>query len=153
MRETLFFCFVQASLIRITPAYAGNTRVVLPYTKNKQDHPRVCGKHYESHVTKQKFLGSPPRMRETLKFISIRSKAARITPAYAGNTTCADTFNGSFQDHPRVCGKHCTLDAKFAGKLGSPPRMRETPDGDKFALFFCRITPAYAGNTIYFVLM
>ena len=126
MRETLFFCFVQASLIRITPAYAGNTRVVLPYTKNKQDHPRVCGKHYESHVTKQKFLGSPPRMRETLKFISIRSKAARITPAYAGNTARLTPSLLANWDHPRVCGKHLTETNLPCFSAGSPPRMRET---------------------------
>ena len=51
------------------------------------------------------------------------------------------------QDHPRVCGKHDSAVFRCCSALGSPPRMRETPESISTKLEEARITPAYAGNT------
>ncbi len=81
----------------------------------------------EMKYGKKKILGSPPRMRETLRSCVGGFVDKRITPAYAGNTMI-------FADK-----KH--------NHVGSPPRMRETQETKNAALAACRITPAYAGNT------
>ncbi len=55
---------------RITPAYAGSTKVVSYIVVNKRDHPRVCGKYKIKFTLYIAELGSPPRMREVLKTLS-----------------------------------------------------------------------------------
>ena len=93
--------------------------------------------------------GSPPRMRETHCSPSISKCRCRITPAYAGNTILLHQFLHKFKDHPRVCGKHFLKRSLTLPSLGSPPRMRETLAARMISRSRMRITPAYAGNTIY----
>ena len=51
-----------------------------------EDHPRVCGKDWQSHSWYAREIGSPPRMRER-RLCGIRPSARfGITPAYAGKT-------------------------------------------------------------------
>ena len=73
--------------LRITPAYAGKTKVgwvagwilsgspprmreklseVKLQRRDDVDHPRVCGKNRVNYNIRLDFLGSPPRMREKL---------------------------------------------------------------------------------------
>ena len=70
---------------RITPAYAGKT-------------VRFVG-GWEADQ------GSPPRMRERLRFLIQSATPSRITPAYAGKTKIKKDRDKLSQDHPRVCGK------------------------------------------------
>ena len=86
MRETRGIDVAQSFALRITPAYAGNTECDLPSFEHEWDHPRVCGKHLATAIRTNLALGSPPRMRETLKTLDSGSTTLRITPAYAGNT-------------------------------------------------------------------
>ena len=51
---------------RITPAYAGNTRVDVTRYTGAKDHPRVCGEHNATVMKPHCMAGSPPRMRGTL---------------------------------------------------------------------------------------
>ena len=51
-------------------------------------------------------------------------------------------------DHPRVCGEQLALWAWYKRPKGSPPRMRGTECFGFACLVDCRITPAYAGNSL-----
>ncbi len=106
MRETQNFAVRLFVIVGITPAYAGNTRVIGVLKDGNGDHPRVCGKHGFLQNTLLPVAGSPPRMRETLARTAICQWMLRITPAYAGNTNCFAAVNYGITDHPRVCGKH-----------------------------------------------
>jgi len=72
---------------------------------------------------------------------------SRITPAYAGNTSVHKKAELTYWDHPRVCGEHPALANISEQAIGSPPRMRGTPQGVSTMAALLRITPAYAGNT------
>ncbi len=67
MRETRLITFSAMLFLRITPAYAGNTKLGPQRQHARGDHPRVCGKHWQFARHMIHALGSPPRMRETRK--------------------------------------------------------------------------------------
>ena len=50
-------------------------------------------------------IGSPPRVRGTVRKIWRISHTRRITPACAGNSRLAGEEKWSLKDHPRVCGE------------------------------------------------
>ena len=54
------------------------------------------------------------------------SKAARITPACAGNSSSIRDVSSASRDHPRVCGEQAAAPALEPGEGGSPPRVRGT---------------------------
>ena len=64
MREKLAQLRYSQRQRRITPAYAGKTRLILILCNRLWDHPRVCGKNFCFNVASSQFIGSPPRMRE-----------------------------------------------------------------------------------------
>ncbi len=119
MRETRYRMRRGWPSKRITPAYAGNTIQSVKRIWLQKDHPRVCGKHLGVNIARLPQLGSPPRMRETHFSSCFFVIMVGITPAFAGK-------NSSFQDHPRVCGKHLSKSVQAYADAGSPPRMRET---------------------------
>ena len=147
MRETLEEKGFEVQSGGITPAYAGNTTNLSLFSWYSWDHPRVCGKHATIDLTQIFVAGSPPRMRETLEEKGFEVQSGGITPAYAGNTTNLSLFSWYSWDHPRVCGKHATIDLTQIFVAGSPPRMRETHEMAIPMMRESRITPAYAGNT------
>ena len=59
----------------------------------------------------------------------------------------------STRDHPRVCGEHPMLSAKWLAILGSSPRMRGTCLMNHLNFLEVRIIPAYAGNMIHLSIM
>ena len=72
----------------------------------------------------------------------------RITPAYAGKSSCALSFVSPAEDHPRVCGeKHKGPPVKLQ-YLGSPPRMRGKDSYQMCIGGVVGITPAHAGKSI-----
>ena len=73
-----------------------------------------------------------------------------ITPAYAGSTQYNLSFLVERQDHPRVCGKYVSNFLTGCMFPGSPPRMREVLNVVLLWFKATRITPAYAGSTIFF---
>ena len=92
--------------MRIIPAYAGSTRPLLGGARAWQDHPRVCGEHYSTALTKIKEVGSSPRMRGAPKKLVRRMMCLGIIPAYAGSTSVGFVHICVDWDHPRVCGEH-----------------------------------------------
>ena len=72
---------------RITPACAGKTTLPNLDHYHYQDHTRVCGKNSLIKVQRWRKLGSPPRVREKLRYSTKNTRCTGITPACAGKTT------------------------------------------------------------------
>ena len=113
----------------ITPAYAGTTSGVTGYLGSD--------------------IGSPPLMRGPLIIFINRVHNHRITPAYAGTTLLPRSSLPSGPDHPRLCGDHQACAARPQRIAGSPPLMRGPPKEEKVFGSNLRITPAYAGTTLF----
>ena len=144
VRELLF----SFHCARITPAYAGKSRVGGTILRFNWDHPRVCGEKASFVSSMQNRPGSPPRMRGKVGHcLSVDSRSG-ITPAYAGKRPKQAV--GSFQprDHPRVCGEKHGEAAARCSAPGSPPRMRGKVLEKPNSLAFHWITPAYAGKRL-----
>ena len=86
MRGTRAIAFATSLLVRIIPAYAGNTKDLRPSYVGWRDHPRVCGEHSSIAWAISMRPGSSPRMRGTRRTCARRMSAGGIIPAYAGNT-------------------------------------------------------------------
>ena len=133
---------------RITPAYAGNTFLIHRQVFHSRDHPRLRGEHLNINFATFFILGSPPLTRGTQCCLCWILQIARITPAYAGNTSYLCRHSRYPEDHPRLRGEHRLSDSMPLGKPGSPPHTRGTPEPSVTLIAFLRITPAYAGNTV-----
>ena len=94
--------------VRITPAYAGRTHYLSTNIRDKQDHPRVCGKDAVACPVACTYIGSPPHVREGLYRRRFHQAITRITPACAGRTVHGYLLVSKVQDHPRMCGKDLT---------------------------------------------
>ena len=105
MRERHFIIFIRVHRNRITPAYAGKTSQTEKLDTLIRDHPRVCGKDSFRASVCLFAAGSPPRMRERRRVLSVRRRFGGITPAYAGKTLVVGGVDILGGDHPRVCGK------------------------------------------------
>ena len=125
MRERLSTQAFGSVVNRITPAYAGKTFSLFLAFALCWDHPRVCGKDLKLLKSKAITIGSPPRMRERLRFLPYVLLSCRITPAYAGKTVSEYNEFQNTRDHPRVCGKDNACRLGLCLQQGSPPRMRE----------------------------
>ena len=86
MRGTHVGDFLGGQVNGIIPAYAGNTGRRELARPALRDHPRVCGEHFPDDQIGRWNLGSSPRMRGTLLFLSRAGSVFGIIPAYAGNT-------------------------------------------------------------------
>ena len=69
---------------RITPAYAGKSRIRAGRGAASGDHPRVCGEKTQSRPAFDNISGSPPRMRGKESRSPTMAQPSGITPAYAG---------------------------------------------------------------------
>ena len=118
----------EAPNMRITPAYAGNTRKKDLHYRLLEDHPRIRGEYYVLYKRLCTEQGSPPHTRGIRKGILIIDSLHRITPAYAGNTCDTWRTTRNRWDHPRIRGEYS---------------FRKKERGLEWG-----ITPAYAGNTI-----
>ena len=134
--------------IRITPAYAGNTTLVLHKRALQEDHPRLRGEYFESLEKCLNAVGSPPPTRGILKFNAPLLFCTGITPAYAGNTYHNVHQYGRSRDHPRLRGEYNSYVFVVTQPPGSPPPTRGIPHLQTCEFQPYRITPAYAGNTV-----
>ena len=71
---------------RITPACAGNRLVQHLLHASGEDHPRVCGEQASPTALPPASVGSPPRVRGTVRTVPNSGLSKRITPACAGNS-------------------------------------------------------------------
>ena len=114
---------------RITPAHAGTTLSLCPWTRQDEDHPRSRGNNTAGCCLQYRIVGSPPLTREQLHEIHCVVSQLGITPAHAGTTDAAG-FNGTGQwDHPRSRGNNHYPFTQIRFVLGSPPLTREQRTG------------------------
>ena len=73
----------------------------------------------------------------------------RITPAYAGKRRCGRRNGLCVQDHPRLCGEKKDRPPFSGCRLGSPPPMRGKVRNYNQRKGTSRITPAYAGKSLF----
>ena len=135
---------------RITPACAGNRLIHDLSQFVSWDHPRVCGEQPSKIRIFSFCTGSPPRVRGTAIFSLLHMLSLRITPACAGNSISPPGASGISQDHPRVCGEQILLPFHPPSLVGSPPRVRGTVIRPRFIDRRLGITPACAGNRIFY---
>ena len=134
---------------RITPAYAGKRPKRRKSPKLRQDHPRLCGEKWTKRFQFILTKGSPPPMRGKVTAYSATDSRLRITPAYAGKSSCNTSGFLYSKDHPRLCGEKLCPNSLNIWKVGSPPPMRGKGCGVSLHIFPNRITPAYAGKSVY----
>ena len=73
----------------------------------------------------------------------------RITPAYAGKRYAGCDFGNVQRDHPRLCGEKLLSIFQKSNHLGSPPPMRGKVLPVLRLWHWDRITPAYAGKSLF----
>ena len=133
--------------LRFIPASAGNTPA--PWRSSRPDpvHPRVRGEHGQYAARAVRRIGSSPRPRGTLVWVSIPNSARRFIPASAGNTSRVATIRSCGTVHPRVRGEHNSSPFFVFPLRGSSPRPRGTPVEYHRNPSDIRFIPASAGNT------
>ena len=148
MRGKEHYAGLDYNPIRITPAYAGKSRVRGYAALRLRNHPRVCGEKKESAAVRRLEQGSPSHMRGKGTLSAALALAVGITPAYAGKRSSLCWTLHPIQDHPRICGEKSIWAADAITSTGSPPRMRGKVHICSGLPSRRRITPAYAGKSV-----
>ena len=65
----------------------------------------MCGEQLLAEHLHQHLIGSPPRVRGTVRVVQRRIESEGITPACAGNREAVAAGEDIIEDHPRVCGE------------------------------------------------
>ena len=147
MRGKAFLPTPAMVLSRITPAYAGKSKLSPNCIVVKRDHPRICGEKSQHIGARYIPKGSPPHMRGKASCLYFRVPLTGITPAYAGKSYRERYGHHQGRDHPRICGEKSTRKRRTDSTLGSPPHMRGKVLSFVFRLNRDGITPAYAGKS------
>ena len=108
-REGLIPSHLMMKSVRITPARAGRTSLMLFHVFQSRDHPRSRGKDPVTLPVKLPLTGSPPLAREGHIKSNLPKINIRITPARAGRTVLILIFGSFSGDHPRSRGKDIFL--------------------------------------------
>ncbi len=127
-RGTLDEQHVQAVVVRVIPACAGNTSAASAGTRRRSGHPRVRGEHRQGAAE--------------------LAHVERVIPACAGNTRFAEMLLGILRGHPRVRGEHSATLRWLPNMSGSSPRARGTRQAGRPGRLCLRVIPACAGNTL-----
>ena len=134
---------------RITPAWAGKRFRRGKINTRTRDHPRVGGEKSLFYRFVILLVGSPPRG---------RGKGGRdrpfphhpgITPAWAGKSGKNPKPLQRTRDHPRVGGEKLRSAISCLLVVGSPPRGRGKAQFGNCPYCHERITPAWAGKSVY----
>ena len=91
---------------RLIPAWAGKTRKVIEFTRERGAHPRVGGENYKPECNTSTIRGSSPRGRGKLNFAHVVLAVAGLIPAWAGKTQSVSIFLYRAEAHPRVGGEN-----------------------------------------------
>ena len=89
-------------------------------------------------------------MRGTENCREARKVREGITPAHAGNRKYIRRMNTADRDHPRTCGEQSARKTEWNFSRGSPPHMRGTVYYEPREDLYHGITPAHAGNSLFF---
>ena len=96
-------------LQRITPAWAGKSKLALCTPSCPTDHPRAGREKNKELEGVWLPMGSPPRRRGKATFSGRSDPGVGITPAWAGKSRSGVTMDLISRDHPRVGGEKLIL--------------------------------------------
>ena len=133
--------------MRIIPARAGQTGVIVHRHCAAPDHPRACGANNFGVSWSTSPAGSSPRVRGKHIFHAGFKHLRRIIPARAGQTTVSRTSRHAATDHPRACGANLYGKPFCVTLYGSSPRVRGKHQARLHVQRDGRIIPARAGQT------
>ena len=117
-----------ASVGRIIPALAGNTRPSPARGPLRWDHPRSRGEYNEPIDNAATKEGSSPLSRGIRYRIRRQAIPQRIIPALAGNTSLLYLRCCGRRDHPRSRGEYSLLWKALVVGVGSSPLSRGIRD-------------------------
>ena len=133
-------------LQRITPAWAGKSKLALCTPSCPTDHPRAGREKNKELEGVWLPMGSPPRRRGKERSTALVGTPTRITPALAGKSYVFGPFRPGSWDHPRVGGEKQIGGDNGLDKQGSPPRGRGKVSYHIGNVHQRGITPAWAGK-------
>ena len=85
-------------------------------------------------------------MRGKAEVMQIITDLTRITPAYAGKSSVANSVVTRAMDHPRLCGEKFTGDKNKIRHIGSPPPMRGKGSPAHILLLWSQDHPRLCGE-------
>ena len=139
--------------VGITPAQAGKSKLALCTPSCPTDHPCAGGEKNKELEGVWLPMGSPPRGRGKVLYRVPEVVPVRITPAWAGKRSETRRPVAMHRDHPRVGGEKLQSRFHVLGVLGSPPRGRGKENRSRQLRFWFRITPAWAGKSLFLPVM
>ena len=133
--------------VRITPAWAGKSRLFICFHFFAEDHPRMGREKRLRAWPSALHTGSPPHGRGKVYFGKRFARPARITPAWAGKSEPIDIQAEIERDHPRMGGEKISFFFTGCSPKGSPPHGRGKGSAVRRRVCVPGITPAWAGKS------
>ena len=112
-------------------------------------HPRLRGEKQSHAQNTSAFSGSPPLTRGKVCRRDAGAADPGITPAYAGKRCICLSCHRRERDHPRLRGEKQQVFYPDAPAYGSPPLTRGKGSQCRRRMRLRRITPAYAGKSLW----
>ena len=132
---------------RLIPARAGKTPLGGRPPRATRAHPRACGENPHPSWVRGPPLGSSPRVRGKLSFVTLAIQAGRLIPARAGKTWSAGRRSTPSAAHPRACGENRLMVVVMGWSPGSSPRVRGKHAPECASECEAGLIPARAGKT------
>ena len=133
--------------IRLIPACAGKTNILVILLADPTAHPRVCGENGLTQAPLADGAGSSPRVRGKLGEYGDLMHSAGLIPACAGKTCQWCFIMWDAWAHPRVCGENCHSGDRAYMNAGSSPRVRGKRPLGRSRISRDGLIPACAGKT------
>ena len=133
--------------MRLIPAHAGSTRLVVSPARCTTAHPRSRGEHRITSGEPDSHEGSSPLTRGALHPIRLSDPGERLIPAHAGSTFSSAPGGGLKRAHPRSRGEHAIRGLEASSAAGSSPLTRGAPRPVGVGGRVAGLIPAHAGST------
>ena len=133
--------------MRLIPAHAGKTRLMIVGRIFLAAHPRSRGENSTTTTLRRTAAGSSPltRGKPASRFWTVMS--FRLIPAHAGKTRAASSMRLLRAAHPRSRGENLPDFGRFPFRTGSSPLTRGKLGVWGVACRSVRLIPAHAGKT------
>ncbi len=134
-------------LNRFIPTHVGNTRSSTTAALGSAVHPHACGEHSACTTSRDRALGSSPRMWGTRREGDSQRFQPRFIPTHVGNTIQLWRPRFPASVHPHACGEHLLTNPDILHNTGSSPRMWGTLSSRECENGSHRFIPTHVGNT------
>ena len=134
-------------LLRLIPAHAGKTFLLIRGASAVAAHPRSRGENRTTAQRSMTLPGSSPLTRGKLLGVEPLEVSRRLIPAHAGKTRHPWGGASGRAAHPRSRGENGGRVAGLRGLRGSSPLTRGKRDRDARPWRAVGLIPAHAGKT------